>query len=216
MKLGRISRLGEEMGILDIDGGFMRTLGKIVDIMLLGLLVFITSIPIFTIGASVTACFTLTMKMSQDKEGHITKAYFKAFKQNFAKSTGLWAIVLIFFGIILADFWALTKVEISYVPVVQGGLWFLLFIVVFTINYIFSLQAKYENTIIVTLKNAFFLSFIHIFKSLLIALITIVPIFMLYVIPKWYPFIVWLAIPTVCYFNSMILIGIYSKMDSEE
>ena len=39
------------MGVFDIDGKLMKTLGKLVDLMELGVLFILTSLPIVTIGA---------------------------------------------------------------------------------------------------------------------------------------------------------------------
>lgn len=201
------------MGFLDIDGKFMQILGKLVDIMWLGVLVLLTSIPVFTIGASLSACYSITIKMADDREGHITKTYFRAFKSNFAKSTALWGIEVLFLAVILLDFWAMTQVAVNYVSIVTGALWFLLFLFLFTINYVFYLQAKFENTVKNTMKNAFYLAFIHMMTSLIVFLITLVPIVMMYAMPRWDPFIIWFAIPTVCYFNSVMLNRALKKYD---
>ncbi len=204
------------MGFLDIDGKFMQILGKLTDIMWLGILVLVTSIPVFTIGASITACYTLTIKMADNREGHITKAYFKAFKENFRKATALWGIEFLLLVIILMDYWALTQVEVGYQSLVKGGLWFLSFLFLITANYVFYLQAKYSNTVKNTFKNAFFLSFIHILTSLVVFLITLVPVVLMYLIPRWDPFIIWFAVPVVCYFNSVMLNRAMEKYEKEE
>lgn len=199
------------MGILDIDGKVMRILGKLADIMELGILVIVCSIPLFTIGASITACYSVTFKMAKNEDGYVFKPFFKAFKENIKKSTALWLIMAVVGSLILADFWALTRVELQYESVQRGILWFLLFLLIFAGNYVFPLQVQYENGIKNTLKNAFFICFINILKSLAAFLITGVPIVMLYKIPQWYPFIIWLGIPATCYFNSIIYVNIFKN-----
>ena len=50
-----------------MDNGFFRTLGKLADLMILNILFIVCSIPIFTIGASLTAMYYVTLKMAEMK-----------------------------------------------------------------------------------------------------------------------------------------------------
>ncbi len=51
----------------------------------------VTSIPIITIGAALTAGHD-AVRRTLSGEGTATRNYFKAFRSNFAKSTGYWLI----------------------------------------------------------------------------------------------------------------------------
>ena len=52
-----------------MDNGFFRTLGKLADLMILNILFIVCSIPIFTIGASLTAMYYVTLKMAENEDG---------------------------------------------------------------------------------------------------------------------------------------------------
>ena len=66
-----------------LDSPFMNFLNKLCDIMILNIMVLIFSIPIFTIGASVTAGYYISFKMVKNEESYICKGFLKAlFRQN--------------------------------------------------------------------------------------------------------------------------------------
>ena len=74
------------MGIFAPDGklaGFLNALGNLI---VLNILTLICSIPIFTFGASMTALYTMVMRMARKEDGKIISEYFKAFKANFKQA----------------------------------------------------------------------------------------------------------------------------------
>mgnify|MGYP002240373879 CR=1 FL=1 len=79
------------MKFLSPDSGFMRGLSDAVDAIWINILMLITSIPIITIGAALTAGHDATRR-TLSGEGTATRNYFAAFRSNFAKSTGYWLI----------------------------------------------------------------------------------------------------------------------------
>ena len=84
----------------NMDNGLFRALGKLADLMLLNILFLVCSLPIFTIGASFTAMYYVTLKLAENEEGYIARGFWKSFKQNFKQATIIW-LILLFFGIVL-------------------------------------------------------------------------------------------------------------------
>ena len=84
----------------NMDNGLFRALGKLADLMLLNILFLVCSLPIFTIGASFTAMYYVTLKLAENEEGYIARGFLKSFKQNFKQATIIW-LILLFFGIVL-------------------------------------------------------------------------------------------------------------------
>ena len=76
------------------DNVIVRALNKICDMVCLNVLWLICCIPVFTIGASTTALYTVMLKMVKNEEGYIFRGFFKAFKENFKQSTIMWLILL--------------------------------------------------------------------------------------------------------------------------
>ena len=85
------------------DSPVISFLGKIADLIIINLLVIICSLPIFTIGASWTAMYYVTVKMVKNEESYVTKDFFKSFKQNFRQATVIWLINLIVLLVLGAD-----------------------------------------------------------------------------------------------------------------
>ena len=79
------------MKFLSPDSGFMRGLSDAVDAIWINILMLVTSIPIITIGAALTAGHD-AVRRTLSGEGTATRNYFAAFRSNFAKSTGYWLI----------------------------------------------------------------------------------------------------------------------------
>lgn len=78
-----------------IDGKFFKFGMMLWDVMVITFLWAITSIPVITIGASTTALYYVTTRMLSNREGYVTRDFFRSFKENFFQATG----VTIVFGI---------------------------------------------------------------------------------------------------------------------
>ena len=159
------------------DNPLMRALGKLADLVILNFLTIICSIPIFTIGASITACYYCTVKITKDEESYIWKDFFKSFKLNFRQSTVIWLINLILISIYGADFLILTGGSI--VDISTGIRVFILLtgvILVAFMVYVYPLQSHFENPVKITIKNAFLLALANLPYTIVFIAVTIAPI----------------------------------------
>lgn len=133
-------------------------------------------VPLVTMGAATTAVFTITLRMVDEQEGYITKAYFKAFRENFAKGNIIGWIFLIAVYAIWLDFQffnAAEKVEQSSTGYLIFGI--LAIVMAFThLIYAFAIQARYENTVINTLRNSFSISIRYFGKTILLFIVSAV------------------------------------------
>ena len=97
-----------------------RAMDRMGDLMILNVLFIFFSIPIFTIGASLTALYTISFKLLDETEGNIVKNYFKAFKSNFKQATVIWIVVLLA-GLFLAYDAYLAYVSTSIISKILMG-----------------------------------------------------------------------------------------------
>ncbi|WP_130860594.1 YesL family protein [Gracilibacillus phocaeensis] len=88
-------------GILRLDGPVYRFLMRGVELALLNVLFVLCSVPLLTMGASMSALYAVTLKMVRGEEGRIVHGFWQAFKSNFKQSTIVWA-TLVITSIILA------------------------------------------------------------------------------------------------------------------
>ena len=142
--------------LLNPESPLMQFITKITYSAYLNILWFICCIPIFTIGASTTALFYVTLKMAKNEEGNITRAFFRSFKENFKQGTIIWLILLIA-GIVLGfDGYTLYHMRFT------NAFWtiitaiFIIVVVAYAIilMYIFPLLARFQNTTWAMFKNS--------------------------------------------------------------
>lgn len=159
--------------LFNLDGPVLQFINKIVYSVYLNILWFICSIPIVTIGASTTALFYVTLKISKNEEGSITKAFFHSFKENLRQGTVIW-LILLAFGIILGiDGYVLYHMRFENVFWTLCTAVFCVAAAAYAIilMYIFPLLARFDNTIGAMFKNALFIGVRFLFCTALMAVI---------------------------------------------
>lgn len=88
------------------ENKFWNFMGKITDVACMSILWLITSLPIFTIGASTAAFYSFTLDAVQDEEGSVMGSYFSAFRENFKQATVLWLLQLVLTVFLLVNLYA--------------------------------------------------------------------------------------------------------------
>ena len=198
--------------LFDTDGFLMRVLSKIADTVWLNILFLVCSIPIFTIGASITALYYVTFKTIKDEEGYITKDFFRSFKENFKQSTVVWLILLVLYAILGLELTTLLKMNTSMADVGMIIAMIPGLLILFVGLYVFPLLSRFENTTKVTIKNALLLSIANIPKTLFALIITIaIPVVCLSDM-KLFPLIPICAFSVVAQLNSSLFYGIFEKL----
>ena len=77
---------------LNINSPVFQFLNTFTEFVLLNAVFLITCIPLITIGASITALYTVTLREARGEEGYLVRSYWKAFLENFRKSTLLFLV----------------------------------------------------------------------------------------------------------------------------
>lgn len=151
-----------------MDSPLMRFLTKIADLMVLNILFCVTSIPLFTVGASWTALYSVTLKMVRDEEGPIFRSYFQSFRQNFRQATLLWLGVLAVLALLVLDIRALNGMTEGTVSgLLRVGVEILAILGIMVLQYLFPSLARFEASLADTLKNACILAIANLPKTAL-------------------------------------------------
>lgn len=146
------------MTILHIDSPVARGINKFVQMIYAGLLWFLCSIPVLTIGASTAALYEVLLRMQKDEEGAIGAAFFRGFRSNLKASLPVWLpllLVQVMFGVNLFYYAVLGGGEFPVQSVVFGIL-FVLSLTAF--GFVFPIMARFENTASGTFRMAFLLA----------------------------------------------------------
>ena len=77
------------------DSKIMQVFSRLADLVLLNILFLITCLPVFTIGAAVTALYTMCFRLMREEYSGIIRSYFKAFRDNFKTATAAWLLVML-------------------------------------------------------------------------------------------------------------------------
>lgn len=183
------------MNIFNSDGWFARIFGTIGDIIVVNILFIICSIPIFTMGASMSAMYyTLLKKQRTGETGGIIKLFFKGFKDNFKKSTIAWLLFLLIAFVFSLDFNLFGKggPQENKLMYYTSVIFFIL--ICFIAIYLFPVISAFENT----LKNLILQSIYMAAKNFIFTII----IMILYTLPAYFL----LASPQVFMVGIFILI----------
>lgn len=172
--------------------GLRRVLAALADLIVLNLLIIVCSIPVFTIGAALTAGYTSLMRILRGVEQNIpVREFFKDFKQVFRTATLPWLLVLLCSVIIAGDY--VFAVIISD-PVNRFFLVFSLmmaFAVACVTVWMFPLVARFDNTISQHIKNAIKMAVGMFPRTLLAIVLQLAVILLPIMVPTLFTYLGW-------------------------
>ena len=160
------------------DNPIMEFIAKIFDLILLNLIFIFSCVPIITIGAALTAGHDACRRSIEGEGKGVTSNYFKSFKTNFIKATLLW---LPFLVALIALVWSWIVLQITPLLIIKFALTILWLI---GFEWVFALQARFENTVAGTLKNAFIFGISHI--AMTVALVIVDAVFVALLAASWF------------------------------
>lgn len=155
------------------DSKLYRFMTRLTELVKLSLLWLVFSLPVVTLGISTIAAFTVTLHMADGQEGYIGRDFLKAFKCNWKQGILMSFITIICVWVLYLDF-QLCRAEHG------NTLLFLIvgivtaYIFIFAFLYVYPLLARYENTVMNSLKNSFSISMRYFLRSLLLVVIVAV------------------------------------------
>lgn len=206
------------MGIFNYDGPLMHFLNKLSDVVILNILFLVCCIPVFTIGASCTALYSVTLKMAKNEESYVTKTFFKAFKDNFKISTVCWLILALIGVLLLIDYRIAPQMFKGLAFVLQAVFAALGIVLSIVFLYIFPYIARFENTIKNSFKNAILIGILNLPFTILMLIITIgVPVISSFIgLQISGLFWILLGFTLIAYVNSIFFRKVFYKYEPHE
>ena len=154
--------------------------------------------------------------MAREEEGYVLKSFFKAFKENFKQSCIAWMIFLLVSIIFFVDYKILEAIGVDKTKIYIIIIGAIYLFICLTTMYIFPLLSRFENTLKQTVKNALIMSVLHIFKTVIMAVIYVIPFVLL---PLHYNLILvflLIGLSGPAYINSYIWKSIFKKYEPQE
>ena len=81
--------------LFDPDGGFSHFITRLSQLIWLNILFLVCSLPVVTFGASSAALYTVLLRLLQGEDGHLTRRFFAAWRDNWKRASGCWLLLLI-------------------------------------------------------------------------------------------------------------------------
>ncbi|WP_461218101.1 YesL family protein [Lapidilactobacillus salsurivasis] len=202
--------------IFSIDGKLFIFLDRFSDLVLLNILFLITSIPIFTIGASLTACYQCSFGLLKGKGGGIIKQFFLAFKQNFHQATPIWISMLLTGAFLTFEFNIIGHIQgimgnVSKVFLITASL---LLLIIFI--YAFPLISMFKNSRKQTVKNSFLLALGNFPQTILLSGLAFIPILLISYFPQiftyWFLLMIIIGVELTIMITSRVLQRVFKRL----
>lgn len=200
------------------ENPFIQFLVRVGDLMILNALFILCSLPVVTLGASLTAMHRVTQNMLFEQEEPIIKSFFRAFRQNFKQSTLAWLVELVVIVSLVCD----VLLVMAYF---DGGLAKAMYILVAVLailvvgvfSYLMPLIARYENGMRQQVNNAVVLAIIKLPKTVLLTLLNLLPVILLLIsVPVFVQTLIfWVIIgfAFVSFLTSSILKPVFQQLE---
>lgn len=202
--------------LFDLDSPLFSFLNKLTDLIYLNILTILCCIPVFTVGASMTALNYVVLKMVRNEEGYVTKAFFKSFKQNFKQATIIWLILLLAAGILIGDGLIMRYSGLEFPSWFRMILSVLAFTVVFATMHVFPVLSRFENSIKQTFRNSFLMGILSLPRTILMMVCWIVPIVAVAFFVRMLPLVFILGISGPAFLNALLYHKTFKRFEPEE
>jgi len=134
--------------MFDRAGPLWRAAESIGDMIVVNLLFLLTLVPVVTAGAGLTALYDTARRLLDDEDQGPARTFWMSFRVNFRPSTALWAIAGPL-GLALVLSWVFMRIdELLVLKVILTWVYLLVF------PFLWTMQARFENTVARTLRNA--------------------------------------------------------------
>ena len=146
--------------------------GKLGDIVAVSAWFFVCCIPVFTIGASISALYYAVNKSVCNNRGYVSQEFFRSFKNNFKVTTLGWFVHLALLAVFTVDFYLVGNWQVSWIRILFMVLFvILLFAVVSWAIYFQAYVARFDDGLKIGLINAGKLALAGFAKTILLTLL---------------------------------------------
>lgn len=201
------------MKLFDSDSPLMSGLNKFADLVWVNVLTLICCVPIVTAGASITAMHYMCLKISRDEECYITKDFFKSFKMNFRQSTIIWLIELLIIAFLVCDFLIVYRSGYEFPMIVHVAIILVAAIVALGSAFIFPVLAKFDNSIIKTVKNGILIGLVQFPKALLYLVLNFLMLAAMYFFIEILPLYLFFGVAVPAYVFAKLYDKFFERME---
>ncbi|NLC96753.1 MAG: YesL family protein [Erysipelotrichaceae bacterium] len=199
------------------EGIIYRFFDLLANLTILNICFIIGSLPIITIGTSLSAMYSVAFKLVDDNSPKIISEFIKSYKNNFKQSTLIWVGCLIFgFGMLFNIFLFYGSDTILF-QIYRVAMVVLLILLLCFIIYVFAIVSKYENNLNNLFKVTLYLIFTNFFKTVVMICVVFLAFFISFINPFIYAWAIFVYITfgfsLICYTLANILNGVFKSLE---
>lgn len=161
--------------LFDADNKLNRFLAKVFDCGIVSVLWLLCSIPVFTMGASTIAMYTITLKMVRNEEGAIARGFFKAFRENFKQSIPVTLIGIVVYSVLFVDYLVIRGAGLAAGRIIAGLICAAAILFTAVYAYVCPLLAMFDNSVKNTFNNAWRLAALHPAETVMFVILNVGP-----------------------------------------
>lgn len=201
---------------LKIDSPIIEHGTKIVNLLILNFYWIVGCLPVVTAGASTIAAFTVTLKMTEERESmSMTRQFWSAWVKNLRHGIPLTLILAVLGYSLWMDFQLFNKLENNPVVFLLLGI-ALIVLIALHFLYVFPLEARYENSLWASLTNSRKIFVRFFLRSLsLIGILAVQYLLFFYVAPVVTYIGIFCGPILAIYTTSQIIMPIFRKLEAD-
>ncbi len=188
-------------------------LNRLIDLILLSAVCFLCCVPVFTIGASITALYDVTMNYALQREVGIVAPFFRAFARNFKKATALFFVFAALGVFLFADMWGALHWESSFQFVFIVVILAVTLFYVAVVSHVFPVLAYFDLSVKECIRKAFVLSMKNGVYTVFIMVMDLLPVLLILIAPAYFGQILFfwfiLGLSLTAYLNSLHMVRLF-------
>ncbi|MFC6315357.1 DUF624 domain-containing protein [Lapidilactobacillus achengensis] len=165
--------------MFDYDNKLTRIFSAISNLIVLNFLFVVTSLPVITIGASLTSVYAGALSIIHGDGGSISRIYFRSWRRNFGRSTLLWLVSVLVVGVLIMDMFFFKTSPLFTTKLFYYFTILCLVSVITIVIYLFPIQSRFYTTFANSFKNAVLFILGYPIDALIIILLTFGPVLVL-------------------------------------
>lgn len=162
-----------------------------------------------------TALHYTALKMARDEECYIARDFFKSFKLNLRQGIVIWLIELVIITLLVGDFLILQNAEIAFGEPMRVILMVVAVLILFLFTFAYPVLAKFDNTVMRTLKNALFIGILQFPKTILMMIVSVIPAVLFVLAPQILPLVFLFGFSAPAWVSAKLYNKFFKKLEEE-
>ncbi|MGN0241789.1 MAG: YesL family protein [Candidatus Weimeria sp.] len=195
----------------DQNGFFVRFMEGFANLVILNLLTLLCCVPIVTSGAALAALHYMVMQIVNNEDGKIASTYFRQFKANLRNATPIALIYIALTALVVFEL-RMANYMNSLGAVVTACIFGFIFILLAVFVWIIPLTAKFVYNTAGAFRNALFLAFSKLPRTVAMIIITVILPVLIVNFPELWPIGVMLGVSLPVFLCVLIYNPVFKEL----